>query len=69
MQPDRQAIKELIDAGYDRVICGHFHRAQEERINGDREIGDFTVLEPFEVRGAHLFVEDGNLEMRYVESS
>ena len=69
LKPDRDAIKQLIDAGYDRVVCGHFHRAQEERIDGDKEVGDFTVLEPFEDRGAHLFVEDGNLEMRYVEQS
>ena len=69
LKPDRDAIKQLIDAGYDRVVCGHFHRAQEERIDGDKEVGNFTVLEPFEDRGAHLFVEDGNLEMRYVEQS
>lgn len=69
MQPDREAVKELIDSGYDRVVCGHFHRAQEERIDGDKEVGNFTVLEAFEDRGAHLFVQDGKVEMRYVESS
>ena len=69
LKPDPEAIRELIDAGYDRVVCGHFHRALEQRIDGDKEVGNFTVLEPFETRGAHLFVEDGKLEMRYVESS
>lgn len=69
VQPDPLAVRKLIDDGYDRVVCGHFHRAQDQRIEGEGGIGNFTVLEAFEDRGAHLFVEEGNLEMRYLESS
>jgi UDP-2,3-diacylglucosamine pyrophosphatase LpxH len=69
MKPDLQLVRDLIMAGFDRVVCGHYHVAQQQRIEISEEVGDFTVLEPFEDRGAHLFVADGAVEMRYVESS
>ncbi|MGE4619048.1 MAG: UDP-2,3-diacylglucosamine diphosphatase [Planctomycetota bacterium] len=69
MKPDLLAVRELLEQGFDRVVCGHYHVAQQERIEINERDGEFTVLEPFEDRGAHIFVTDGFVEMRYVESS
>lgn len=67
MEPDRTVVGELLKDGFDRVVCGHYHRAFEEKLDQLGGTGSFTILEAFEDRGAHLFIEDGEMEVRYLE--
>ncbi|MDE0960320.1 MAG: UDP-2,3-diacylglucosamine diphosphatase [Planctomycetota bacterium] len=68
IQPNREVVEQLLESGFDRVVCGHYHRPSEELLERGGSVGIFTVLEAFEERGAHLFIEDGKLELRYLES-
>jgi len=67
MEPDRIVVGDLLKDGFDRVVCGHYHRPFEEKLDQSEGSGSFTVLEAFEDRGAHLFIEDGEMEVRYLE--
>ncbi|MDE0958702.1 MAG: UDP-2,3-diacylglucosamine diphosphatase [Planctomycetota bacterium] len=68
IQPDLQVIGQLVESGFDQVVCGHYHRPSEEFLERGGSCGIFTVLEAFEDRGAHLFIEDGVVELRYLPS-
>ncbi len=68
IQPDTQMVERLIDDGFDRVVCGHYHRPHEETGLGVAGKGTFTILEAFEERGGHLFLDDdGAVEVRNFE--
>lgn len=54
LAPDRCAIAAQFAAGFDVVVCGHFHGRREERFPAAEGGGLFRVLEPFEERGYAL---------------
>lgn len=51
LEPDRTEVAALVQAGFDTVVCGHFHRYLHELYDEPWGRGEFYVLEPFEERG------------------
>ena len=58
MEPDRNAVAEILASGFDAVICGHFHQLRDERVGAGAGAGRFVVLEPFEDHGYTLSIDE-----------
>ena len=66
LAPDVDRVGELIDEGFDQVVCGHFHQSRDEEVSGKQRSGRFVVLEPFEERGSYRWGEGGKWSERRV---
>jgi UDP-2,3-diacylglucosamine hydrolase len=60
---DRSAVREVMARGYDVVICGHFHKPADERLEG---AGRLITLSDWTARGGH-YVEfrDNALSLKF----
>ncbi len=53
--PDLTMVGELVEAGAELVLCGHFHRRIWREVSASPRRGLFVIVEPYEERG--YFVE------------
>jgi cytidylate kinase len=53
-------VRRALRAGADVVVCGHVHKARDERLGDD---GRLVVLADFETTGSHAVFRDGRLEL------
>ena len=66
MQPDLRSVEALVGSGYDRVVCGHFHKERFEQIHCAGRQGEFRILEPFEDRGAYLYLDGPAVKLEWL---
>ena len=53
-------VRRTLRSGVDVVLCGHVHKARDERVEG---AGRLIVMADFETTGSHAVFRDGRLEL------